>query len=286
MIERSIAFGPGGALVGTVCLPSESGRARLGQILFNAGVVHRVGPHRINVRLARNLAKRGIPSLRFDLSGLGDSARPSGNLSYEDQAVADVRLAMDTLGAETGLDRFALFGFCSGGVHTYAAALADTRVDAVMIFDAFQYPTFKTRLNSYRARARRRGLLKALVGWTSRHAASLPARVIEVLRRKPGKATPPEDFPPKLEFARGMKTLHDRGVRLAFLYSTGFEAYFNYAEQFQDSFRGLGVHEMARCEYLPAMDHTALLLSTQADFLARIEEFVSDANDRGPVRGS
>ena len=51
MIERSIAFGADGGLIGTLCLPSIPGAngSGVGQILFNAGVVHRIGPHRINV---------------------------------------------------------------------------------------------------------------------------------------------------------------------------------------------------------------------------------------------
>ena len=93
MIERTITFGADSGLIGTLCLPSTPGAdgSGVGQILFNAGVVHRIGPHRINVKLARSLAASGIASIRFDLSGLGDSARASGNLAFEEQAVIDIR---------------------------------------------------------------------------------------------------------------------------------------------------------------------------------------------------
>lgn len=97
MTERSIAFGANNGLIGTICEPSalSSNDGGLGWILFNAGVVHRVGPHRINVRLARMLANQGIASIRFDLAGLGDSSRADGQLPFEAQAVSDLSSAMD-----------------------------------------------------------------------------------------------------------------------------------------------------------------------------------------------
>jgi hypothetical protein len=45
--------------------------------MFNMGANHRIGPRRINVKLARVLAARGVSSLRFDLGGVGDSETPT-----------------------------------------------------------------------------------------------------------------------------------------------------------------------------------------------------------------
>ena len=284
MIERSIGFGPGRGLIGTLCLPEApvAARARVGQILFNAGVVHRVGPHRINVRLARSLARRGIPSLRFDLAGQGDSARADGRLPYEVQAIADLRCAIDLLGSESGVDRFALLGFCSGGFHSYGAALADERIAGLLFFDAFQYPTFKTRYYSYVARLRRRGLASA-VTWASRQMRRLPQTIGSAIRARGSSAVEDPFTPPKLEFAERLRKLHARGVKLAFIYSSGFDQY-SYAGQFADSFRGLGVQEIAQCDYLPGMDHTATVIAMQANFLRRIEAFVAglDGELRAP----
>lgn len=281
MIERSIAFGPGGALVGTVCLPSgdEVTGARVGQVLFNAGVLHRVGPRRVNVRLARNLARRGIPSLRFDLRGQGDSARPDGRLGYEAQAVADLRLAMDRLAEEAGVGRFALLGFCSGGPHAYAAALADDRVAGLFLFDAFQYPTMRTHINHYRARIRRRGFFNALFGWSARQLRNLGARLGPAARTPAAsEGVSVANFPPKHDFAVQVKALHRRGVKFSFLYSTGFERALNYPEQFADSFRGLGVHEIVQSEFDPHLDHTAINTATQAGFMRRAEAFALEVD--------
>ena len=91
MSESTILFGSKGGLVGTLALPDEGndGHADIGFLFLNAGVVHRVGPHRINVRIARQLAARGIPSIRFDLCGHGDSVRVSGESGTQVRVIAE-----------------------------------------------------------------------------------------------------------------------------------------------------------------------------------------------------
>ncbi len=155
MSERSIVFGANNGLVGTLALPDAPGGgvAGIGLLLFNAGIIHRIGPHRLNVRVARQLAACGIASIRFDLAGHGDSVRPSGDQSFEAQAVIDIRSAMDALGAAANLQRFAIFGFCSGAYHGFATALVDERVAGILMLDAYRYPTLKTHLYRYWARA-------------------------------------------------------------------------------------------------------------------------------------
>jgi hypothetical protein len=77
--ERAHTFGSHQGLVGITCEPDAGPGLDLpGFIFFNIGLNHRVGPQRVQVELARALAVQGFASLRFDLSGLGDSA-PRGD---------------------------------------------------------------------------------------------------------------------------------------------------------------------------------------------------------------
>src|SRR5690606_33422878 len=87
-------LGPDRDLVAIRTAP-ETGRAAIGVVLLNAGVVHRVGPHRLNVSLARRLAGVGLTSWRVDLSGIGDSRPIPGRLTFRESAVQDIRLTMD-----------------------------------------------------------------------------------------------------------------------------------------------------------------------------------------------
>ena len=282
MIERTLAFGENGGLVGTLCLPSHpvTESKGVGQILFNAGLVHRVGPHRINVRLARQLARRGIPSIRFDLSGQGDSARSSGQLSFDNQAVADIRSAMDALEEAAKVHRFVLFGFCSGGWHSYATAPVDGRVAGILLYDTYFYRTPRSRLIRYIVPIRKRELLKTVVGWAGRLPSTLARRIrgwtgaedTEVPSTNPGY----DRTPPKAAFAEQVRLLHERGTKVAVMHSGGFQHYYNYRDQFRDAFRDFGITEIVRYNYFPGMGHTALVIAEQAEFMQRIEDWTAE----------
>ena len=90
MREQAVLFGKTRSLAGVVTDPPKSteDRKRPAIVLLNSGLVHKVGPNRLNVKLARMLATMGFPVLRFDLSGIGDSKYREDNLPVEKSAVA------------------------------------------------------------------------------------------------------------------------------------------------------------------------------------------------------
>jgi pimeloyl-ACP methyl ester carboxylesterase len=267
MIEHSITFGAGGGLVGTLCLPATGRISPLGQILFNAGILHRVGPHRLNVKLARRLAARGMASLRFDLSGLGDSARPGAENSFEKQAVLDIQAAMDALSRASGASRFALLGFCSGARHSYEAAAADARVAGIVLYDGQAFATTKSRLMRMRLMLQRHGWAKTVGG-----------RLKRVLGRSSSakNATPPvvsnSHEPTQIEYAQQLNDLLTRGTRVAVAFS-GESVNYNYNGQFADAMRGLLPVEKIDLAYWPNLDHTVMLLSMQTQFLDWLESW-------------
>lgn len=190
MLETTMTFGPQDDLLGTVTFPA-SGTASIppfGVLLFNAGVIHRVGAHRVNVKLARALAADGIAALRFDLHGMGDSVRADGCLSYKEQVVADLRAAMDLLQNTTGTRHFALVGFCSGAMPSYWTALADSRVSAIVLYDALYFATARSVLRYAGVRLMRHGFgPKAWAVWSRvavRGAAGVVGKIGRVFARR------------------------------------------------------------------------------------------------------
>jgi pimeloyl-ACP methyl ester carboxylesterase len=282
MSELSIGFGADDGLIGTVTLPeAPTAAADIGFVLFNAGVIHRVGPHRINVRLARQLAARGIPSIRFDLMGHGDSARIAGRHSFEAQAVIDVRAAMDALGSAANIDRFAIFGLCSGAYHGYATALADERVVGLLMLDAYRYPTYKTHLYHYLKALRQQHLLRRVVGFLHRRAASLGRHVRPPASDRAAEQPAPElgrvnFIPTKAEFAAGLKVLLGRGVKIAMIYSGGELRNYNYQNQFRDTFAPFGIGDRIPAVFLPDIDHQASTLTDQAELMRLILAWSGD----------
>ena len=232
MKEATITFGAGNGLVGTLSLPSAQPGAspRAGVLLFNAGIVHRVGPHRINVTIARELAAQGIPALRFDLAGHGDSARPSGAYSFEAQAVIDLRSAMDALAAAAKVERFVIFGYCSGAYHAYAAALEDERIAGLLMYDAYRYPTLKTHINYYLDRLRAPGLGARLTG-ALRNALAPSARSEESEPPQAPELGRINFYPAKEDVGAGLRRLVDRGLCIRMIYSGGDLRHYNYQNQ-------------------------------------------------------
>lgn len=89
--------------------------AGLGAILLNPGLNHRVGPHRLHVRIARRFAELGIHSARFDFSGLGDSDTRQGDVDLKDCILQEMGAVARQLHREHGVTRILLVGLCAGG---------------------------------------------------------------------------------------------------------------------------------------------------------------------------
>lgn len=277
MTETTLAFGANSGLVGTLSATPQS--VGVAALLFNAGVVPRIGPNRLNVRIARALATSGIPALRFDLSGRGDSAPARGMESYEQQAVADIRSAMNLLNERTGVSRFALMGLCSGAENAFHAALADERVVGMTLMDSYHYPTLRTHLNRFRRRASLQGgVFRAGGAWLKRRlkgSGTAAAPVREGASSSFGSIRPTPDA-----FAAQLRRLIDRGVNIDLLFSGSFLETYNYEHQFRDGFRRFGIVERMRVEYRPDLDHTLSTAAMQHEMVERTTRWFSSLKSR------
>ena len=137
--ERAFRFGRAEHLVGVAGLPPAAGA--VGVIVLNAGLMHRVGPFRLHVELARRLNALGYPTLRFDLSALGDSGASAEAASREQQISADVADATALLGRQSGCTRFVLVGLCRGAQSAHAGASTEATVAGAIFLDGYIYRT-------------------------------------------------------------------------------------------------------------------------------------------------
>ena len=137
--EKHFHFGSENQLSGILSSPLDPDSKKPVIVLLNSGSVHRVGPNRLYVSLARKLTAQGYPVFRMDFQGLGDSAWPTSlreNHPYPDSAVHDTESALDFLKDKLGYQHSILIGLCSGAHSAFHAGveLTDHQIlDSVLI---------------------------------------------------------------------------------------------------------------------------------------------------------
>ncbi|MEL6548198.1 MAG: hypothetical protein AAFQ82_26460, partial [Myxococcota bacterium] len=229
MTEALSAFGPDNVLLGVMTRPTGN-LAGCAVLLSNAGLIHHCGPQDLNTTVCRRLAAEGIPTLRFDLGGIGDSYRAEQSTRYEERAVSDVGLAMSHLQERTGVKQFILAGICSGADDAHRCALHDERVAGVVQIDGYAYrtPGFYARHYGGRAldpKAYTNKMKKWVGASLVNEEPELPAPVQLNYR----------SFRTREEFEEDLAILNQREVRQLFIYTRSWRERCNYRNQMNDA---------------------------------------------------
>ncbi len=278
--------------------PATAKKASAGIIFYNAGFLHHVGPNRINTTLARALAKRGFNTLRFDFSGLGDSQSHTGFLDNSAIVKRDAALAMDFLEQTTGVNRFVLIGFCSGAVDALHIAREEERVIGLLAVDGIGFRNKKfywyhlinhtwTRLFSiahwHRKLNRVTNRVRVTAANRHRNRFKEPANSEQALtpnEKRPDQAHAIVDDAEltrisKDEFGQILRQLAKRPVSMRFAYTGGTSHYYNYHQQFQDTFpEWVNASAVSSC-YYPDADHLFMLKKHRESLLSDTCDWVS-----------
>jgi Serine aminopeptidase, S33 len=148
LTEEPLQFGEGGRLFGILTLPGMPARRRQELPVFvflTAGLLHRVGPHRLHVRLARDLSRMGFSSLRVDLAGTGDSP-PHPGLTYPQSVAVDFGEISRALESRLGRLPLILAGLCSGAHNAVRLTPEQPRVVGMVLLDPICFPDRGFRL--------------------------------------------------------------------------------------------------------------------------------------------
>lgn len=278
MSEQTIVFGGARHLIGTITVPDaqKTNHSRTAVLLSNAGVISRVGPRRLNVKLARRLADMGFPCLRWDMSGLGDSQRPPVPLPQRQQFINDAVEAMNEAAERLAVDSFVMIGFCSGAEIAFRLALQDPRLKAAVLFDHHIYRSRAAAIRWYRRRLREVGLarLPLVLGTALGHGyRALSERV----RAGDSGTDPAHDWsvPTLDQYAGHIKALLDQDVDLLFLYSGVFPDVFNHASQFEELYGRYDIPRRVFHEFMPEVDHLVTTEKAQCRFIESVTQWVS-----------
>lgn len=273
MKESICSFGPKDSLHGILTVPEESERVKDAPValILNAGIVHRVGPFRMHVDIARQLAAKGISTLRLDLSGLGGSAPRTGQLAIEERAELDVSDAMDRLEKETGAKEFVLLGLCSGAYNAHQVAVKDKRIVGSVFMDGIVFRTAGFYFRFYLGRFFR------LRFWRNAIKKRLMKRN-ENKEPEGNKLGESEFFENNLSLDKivgDLKGLLKRGCQLLFLYTDGYDDICG-RSQFKEMYGLRPDNGQLQVEYYPKSEHTFRLIENRKVACERVANWFVD----------
>ena len=270
MNQQVCNFGTDGHLFGILTTPDEEVRVEGAPIalILNAGIVHRIGPFRLNVDIARQLAELGFSTLRMDLSGLGDSGPRTGKLELENRAELDAADAMSFLQQETGVNEFVIVGLCSGAYNAHCVAVKDQRVVGGVFMDGIVFRTFGYFLRHHFARVFRprfwRDALKRRI-YSGASTSEPDGNVLAESEFFGGDLS-------KDEVVNDLVGLMDRGVEMLFLYTDGYDDICG-RSQFREMY-GLRPDEgQLQVEYFPKSEHTYRLTENRQAACERVSNW-------------
>jgi hypothetical protein len=236
-------------LVGILSLP-DALTNRPAILLPNTGLEHRVGPNRLHVRLCQAFTAQGYPTLRMDLSGLGDSALAPDGVSSD--CIHDQQAALDELQRLQIADRFIGIGLCSGGHDVHQLAKVDRRVVAAAFMDHYAWPTPRYRLARLTQRL------------SARRLGNYVRRKVQALRQGEEERPRAEEIiyfeqPSRGQFGADVQEFMQRRMPLFFLFTGEIQSMYNYREQLLDACPRLRGYPQLQLHYMPEADHAFTL---------------------------
>jgi len=264
MQEQAFRFGRARHLVGIAGWPSSPAAHTVGVIVLNAGLVHRIGPFRLHVEMTRRLNAYGYPTLRFDLSTIGDSAASGESQTRKQQICADVGDAMKLLGEQAACKRFVLIGLCSGSQSAHMVACSDPNVAGAVFLDGYAYRTLGYHVRHYLPRLLDPKRWRRMLSRRRQAAegSGEPAFTVAPL--------------PQAVVRDDLAGMLDRGLKLCLIYSGGISRYFNHARQFRECFGGVVSRPGVSTRFLKEADHTYILTGDRNRLLDSVERWLSD----------
>ena len=261
MNEEIVAFGERKNLHGILTTPSsEHGKLPL-IVFWNAGLIAKTGVHRIQVLLARKFAELGFSTLRFDLSGVGDSY----NVSYQekgDKTDYDLKQAIEYGLSKIGGEKSILIGFCSGALNAHELMLTEDKVAGSILIDSYGYKTRKYFFYYFLK-------LFRFSKWI-RPFLILLMKIIGTNKVAPESQVAFWDFPPREKVKEDLQQLVNKDLKLYYIYTNGVLDYYNYKNQFYDMFKGVDFKDCVELDFFENSDHLFTPLKEKKELMERI----------------
>jgi pimeloyl-ACP methyl ester carboxylesterase len=249
------------AVFGVLCEPVDAEPATVCMVWLNGGALQHIGPNRIYVEAARRWAARGIPTVRVDLRGIGDSDGAEGLLAnpslYAHVRTEETLSVLDQLAARGIAERFVLGGLCSGAYWSLHAALTNPRVVGAMLINLYSFYWSEELVRERDTQAAMSRFRRT--GW--RRVARLDIRR-ELVRKavrtmRPGRVRASARWPVETAQAKrvdaALDALRDRDTETLFLFAEDEPLYDQFVRQGQ--LERLQRWPNVTIERIPSTDH-------------------------------
>jgi pimeloyl-ACP methyl ester carboxylesterase len=135
--EEAVALAVAGQTVRGILAMPEAGAAGTAVVMVHGWGGSRQGPHDLVPALARDFARAGLASFRFDLRGRGESDGAPESASLPTMA-DDLVAAVDAC-RERGFRKIVLWGLCSGGNVVIGTLPRLGRIEALLLFSVYPF---------------------------------------------------------------------------------------------------------------------------------------------------
>jgi len=232
------------------------------------------------VRLARTLAAEGVPSLRFDLSGVGDSPPRTGTSTMEEVVRRDLGDALDLVGRETGRRDAILMGLCSGATDALHMAGHDSDVRGIVCIDLIgDFRNWQHQAVHYARRITR------MESWTNTLTGrnQLLPRLFGAFRPGDSEGDDRPSHPAQVglrpvlsrdDLRRDLLTLLDDQRRVLLVFTNGLERNYNHRSQFREALPDVARRPELDFSYFGDSDHTFSRPDDQARLIETIRGWV------------
>lgn len=276
-MENAIVFGKYDHLMGIWTEQSpkdpQTKSCERAVILITAGMLHSTGPYRLYRELAERLAQKSIGTMRFDLSGIGESFGVGVAGESTERAVDEIQQAMDWIESKHGIHNFVLMGLCSGADDAFRAAQADRRVCGLVSMDGLGYRTPRYYLHRLTKHYAKR--LVRFDKWLTLIHRMFDNDVESNTPSSLQAGADIREYPPRDEAAQMLESLANRGTRMHFIYTGGVAEYYNYTNQFNDMFPDLRGRREITTKYFETMDHVAYMCEDRDTLASHITDICS-----------
>jgi alpha-beta hydrolase superfamily lysophospholipase len=274
-----------------ICSFPARGKPTVAVLVLNSGAIHRVGPNRMYVPLARQMAAQGALVLRLDLSGLGESPVRAGepeNTVYATPAVADVLAAVRWLREQAPGVPVRALGLCSGGYHAFKAAVAGAPFDACVVINPLTFfwrPEMAAELLlpphrvSYMATQYLQRSLWSGHSWRKLLGGGVDLRIagrivwrfsVRRLRDHVREAARCLKMPVRDDLARELAQVAAQGTALHFVFATGDPGHALLLEQGGNMVQRLLARQQLSLRFIPSADHTFTPQAAQEQLMAQL----------------